>query len=155
MQSLQYLPDDEQARHNLEMTLRLLEQQQQERKDPEGGDDQNKGERQEQDEQSGDRQQDSENQERDQDSPGEQQENEPADNEEQQTPQQPDSTGMSPPPPDSTSVPQPQLTEEDLRKLSREDAMRILQALEEQEKRLQAERRKAAFRRLKRSGKDW
>jgi hypothetical protein len=42
-----------------------------------------------------------------------------------------------------------------MQQLSKEDAMRILQALEEQEKKLQAERRKAAFRRQKRSGKDW
>jgi hypothetical protein len=40
-------------------------------------------------------------------------------------------------------------------KLSKEDAMRILQALEEQEKKLQKERRRAAFRRLRKGGKDW
>ena len=33
--------------------------------------------------------------------------------------------------------------------------MRILQALEDREQELQKERRKAAFRKLKRSGKDW
>jgi hypothetical protein len=33
--------------------------------------------------------------------------------------------------------------------------MRILQALEDREQQLQQERRKAAFRKLKRSGKDW
>ena len=54
--------------------------------------------------------------------------------------------------PDSSSRP---LTEEELRKLSPEDAARILQALQERVEELHKERRKAAFRRTKRSGKDW
>ncbi|MBP2681728.1 MAG: hypothetical protein H6Q78_1591, partial [Candidatus Krumholzibacteriota bacterium] len=39
--------------------------------------------------------------------------------------------------------------------LSREDALRLLKLLEEQEKELQKEKRKAAFIRVPRSGKDW
>ena len=74
--------------------------------------------------------------------------------EQQQQQQQPDSTQAPEPQPDSTRVPEPQLNPEEMQQLSKEDAMRILHALEEQEKRLQAERHKAAFRR-KKSGKDW
>ena len=54
--------------------------------------------------------------------------------------------------PDSSMTP---LSGEELKQLSKEDAMRILQALEDRERQLQQERRKAQFRKLKRSGKDW
>jgi phage FluMu protein gp41 len=59
---------------------------------------------------------------------------------------------MQPPLPDSLASP---LSQEQLQQLSKEDAMRILQALEDREAQLQRERRKAAFRKLKHSGKDW
>jgi hypothetical protein len=40
-------------------------------------------------------------------------------------------------------------------RLSREDALQLLRLLEEQEKEIQKEKRKAAFVRVPRSGKDW
>jgi len=74
----------------------------------------------------------------------------------------PDSTQMQSAPPDhptqeprADSTSSQPLSEEELNKLSPEDAARILQALQEREQELQKERRKAAFRRAKRSGKDW
>ena len=63
---------------------------------------------------------------------------------------QADSTGQQKP--DSSMTP---LSGDELKQLSKEDAMRILQALEDRERQLQQERRKAQFRKLKRSGKDW
>jgi len=153
VQALQYLPDDEQARHNLEMALRALEQQQ-EQEQQQQGDGEQEDEQQEQ--QDGESQNQDQQQQQEQQQEQEQQEQEQQDEREQQEQeQQPDSTQVEPPQPDSTQVPQPQLSPEDLAHLSREDAMRILQALEELEKQLQKERRRAAFRRLKKSGKDW
>jgi len=146
IQALQFLPDDEDVRHNLELAL-LQAQQQQEEQQQQG--DQNE-DQEGQDEQQQQRQEQQEQQERKDE---EQQNRDEQEQEEQQ--QQPDSTQAPQPQPDSTQVPQPQLSEEDLQKMSKEDAMRILQALEEQEKKLQEERRKAAFRRQKKSGKDW
>lgn len=143
IQALQFLPDDEDVRHNLELALLEARQQQQEE--------------QQQQQQEGDQNEDQDEQQQrqeQQDRKDEEQQNQDEQEQEQQE-QQPDSTQAPPPQPDSTQVPQPQLSEEELQKLSPEDAMRILQALEEQEKKLQKERRKAAFRRQKKSGKDW
>ncbi len=42
-----------------------------------------------------------------------------------------------------------------MKQLSKEDALRILHALEEQENNVQKEKKRAAFKTIKRSGKDW
>jgi Ca-activated chloride channel family protein len=146
VQALQFLPDDEDVRHNLEMALKQLQRQQQQQQ-------QNQSQEQNQENQDQQQQQRKEQQQQEQDK----EEQEKQDQQEQQQEQQPDSTQaeQAQPQPDSTQAPQPQLSPEELQKLSKEDAMRILQALEEQEKKLQAERRKAAFKRIKKSGKDW
>jgi len=141
VQALQFLPDDEDVRHNLELAIEQLQQQQQEQQQQQSQDQNQENQDQQQQQQKEQQQQQ------------QQQQDEQQEQDEQQ--QQPDSTQAPQPQPDSTQVPQPQLSEEELQKLSMEDAMRILQALEEQEKKLQAERRKAAFRRSKKSGKDW
>lgn len=148
VQSLQYLPDDEDARHNLEVALKLMQEQQQQQQQQRNSDDQQQQKEQEEQQQ---------NQQQQQQQEGEQQEQEQQQQQEgeQQQPQ-PDSTETPEPQPDSTVTPPPaELTPEEMMQLSKEDAMRILRALEEQEKKLQRERRRAAFRRLKKSGKDW
>ncbi|MCI0451227.1 MAG: VWA domain-containing protein [Candidatus Latescibacteria bacterium] len=143
LQALSYLPDDEDARHNLEMALVAKQQQQQQQRQR-----QQQGDQGEKQDQSGESQNDStrsdsrENQDSQPDSTQQQQQQQQAD---------PDSS-MQRQEPDSSSAP---MTEEEMRKLSPEDAARILQALQEREQELQKERRKAAFRRSKRSGKDW
>ena len=142
VQALQFMPDDPDARHNLEMALRQLEQQQQDQQ-------QQSQDQQGQDQPQDQQQQDQQQQQQDQEEQDEQQQ------QQDQNQAQPDSTRAQPQPADSSAVPPPQLTPEDMMKLSKEDAMRILQALEEQEKKLQQEKRKAAFRRMKKSGKDW
>ncbi len=147
LQSLQYTPDDEDARHNLELALAAKQQQQQQQQRQQQSGDQKSPQ---QDKQQGDSQNQSA----------------PSDQQQQQKPdaQNPDSTQMQPQPQDQnqgTQQPKPDSTssspmsEEEMRKLSPEDAARILQALQEREQELQKERRKAAFRRAKRSGKDW
>jgi Ca-activated chloride channel family protein len=143
VQALQYLPDDEDARHNLELALKMLEQQQQQQQQQQDNNEQNDKEDQQQQQQ----------QQQNQDQQKQEQQDQQQDQEEQQQ-QQPDSTQAPEPQPDSTQVPEPQFNPEDLEKLTKEDAMRILQALEEMEKKLQAEKRKAAFQR-KKKGKDW
>jgi tetratricopeptide (TPR) repeat protein len=153
VQALEYLPNDEDARHNLEIALAAQEQQkQQQQKQKQPGDqgDQNDQKDQQQGEKpDSSSAQDQQQQQKDgeqQPKPEEQQQQQP------QSAQQPDSTRAEPQPADSTMAP---LSEEQMRQLSPEDAMRILQALEDREQQLQKERRKAAFRKLKRSGKDW
>lgn len=142
LQALQYLPDDEDARHNLELALAAKQQQQQQpQQRPQG--DQN----QQQQPQQGDSQNDSTStQQQNKNQP-----QKPDSSQAQPQPQQPDSS-MHSPQPDSTQSP---LSQEEMQKLSPEDAARILQALQEREQELQKERRKAAFRRTKRTGKDW
>jgi len=147
VQALQYLPDDEDARFNLELALEMLRQQQQQQQQQRQNQGQGEQKDQQQQSQQGERQ-DQEGQEQQQQQEGQQQEKQ-----EEQQPQPSDSTMVSQEQPDS--VPAPQLTEEDLQKLTKEDAMRILQALKEQEEQLQRERRKAAFHKVRRSGKDW
>ena len=142
LQALEYLPDDEDARHNLELALAAKQQQKQQQPRKPG----DKGKQQQQ---GGDSQSDSTKS----DSP--QQQNSKPDSTQSGKPENQESKpdqSMQQSKPDSSSRP---LTEEELRKLSPEDAARILQALQEREEELQKERRKAAFRRTKRSGKDW
>jgi len=155
VQALAQLPDDEAARHNLEMALRMIEQQQQQEKDQQQqGDDGEKQDQQDQQKGDGEQQQDQQQQGDQKQQDQQQQQEKEGEEEQQDQPAPADSTQMQPPP-DSSAVAPPQLSPEDMMKLSKEDALRILQALEEQEKKLQKERRKAAFRRLKRGGKDW
>ncbi|MCZ6767040.1 MAG: tetratricopeptide repeat protein, partial [bacterium] len=135
LQALRYLPDDEEIRHNLEMALRMLQQQQQQQQQNEDSEPQD--------------QEPQENREQQQDSD----QNRHEDEEGEQTPR-PDSTQANPPQePDSTQMQQP----DSLRtiQLTAEDALRLLRLLEEKEKQLQKEKRKAAFKQNLRGGKDW
>ncbi len=133
--SLQYLPDDKDARFNLELALKLRDQQQQEQ-------------RQQQQQQDGEPQ-DGEGDPNQQ----QQQQNENEDQQDQQqNSQQPDSSQVNPPAEPDSSMAKPQKVESI--RLTREDALRILRLLEEQEKELQKAKRKAAMQRSSK-GKDW
>ncbi len=149
IQALQYLPDDEDARHNLEMALAQKQQQQQDKqqqKQKSSGGDQSR-----EDSQSGSGSDSTRSD--SQPSPSQDRDRNPSPPDSSQSqPSEPDSSRMQPPPADSLASP---LSEEQMQQLSKEDAMRILQALEDREAQLQRERRKAAFRKLKHSGKDW
>ena len=152
IQALEYLPDDEDARHNLELALTLDQrQQQQQQQQKQQGNENDKNQQKDQN-QPGSPSDSSSTDSKQQPQDGDQDEKQKPDEQQPPQPQQPDSTRMQPQPADSTMVP---LTEEQMRQLSPEDAMRILQALQDREQELQKERRKAAFRKLKRSGKDW
>lgn len=166
-QALRYLPDDPEVMHNLELALRQLAeqqkqqqqqqqqdgQQQQDKQDQQQKEDDSKQQQDKQDQQQ-QQDQDSKQDKGDQDQQQQQQRNE--DSKDQQDdrnqPQQADSTSMAPQQPDSSAA---GIDPAQLRKLSKEDALRILQALEEQEKNLQKEKKKAAFKKVRRSGKDW
>jgi len=144
IQALQYLPDDKDARHNLEMAV-LEKQQQQKQKQQQKND---KGKQQ--DQQKGDQQSQPDSSKTGQQDKNGQQQQKKSDQKKQDSQAQADSTGQQKP--DSSMAP---LSGDELKKLSKEDATRILQALEDRERQLQQERRKAQFRKLKRSGKDW
>jgi len=157
VQALGALPDDEAARHNLEIALLALrdqqqqqQQQQQQGGDGEQGDGQDEGERQPQDGQQEPRETSGEGEQQPQEGEPDQR-----DDEGQRPQPQPDSTQAPEPMPDSTFAAPPPVPPEQMEQLSLEDAMRILQALEEQERKLQQERRRAAFQRLRGKGKDW
>jgi Ca-activated chloride channel family protein len=137
VQSLSYAPDDEDARHNLELALKLKQmQQQQQQQQDQQGDDQ---EKQEQDQQEQNQEQQGGDQEQDQQQQDQQGQQDQPDSTQTNQPQQMDSTQAQP----QESI-----------KLTREDALRILRLLEEQEKELQKAKRKAAMKRATR-GKDW
>jgi Ca-activated chloride channel family protein len=158
VQALQYLPDDEDARHNLELALAVQQQQQEQQQQQQNQ--QGEEEQQNPDQQPGqnappDSTQNDQQQQQQQDPSQEQEE------QQDRQPPQPDSTGTQSQPDSSQAQPQAAdstmapLSEEQMMQLSPEDAMRILQALQDREQELQKERRRAAFRKLKRSGKDW
>lgn len=137
VQSLRYLPDDADARYNLELALKQQQQQkqqeQQQGENPQQGDQNDQNENSdEQEQQQGDQQQQQAQQ-------------------QQQQPSDADSTQMNPSEPDSAMAAQ-QPTESI--GLTREDALRILRLLEEQEKELQKEKRKAAIKHSAK-GNDW
>jgi Ca-activated chloride channel family protein len=143
VQSLRFLPDDVDVRHNLEVALRRLEESELQN-------------------QQKDRQQENDGQE--QDEQGDPSRSDRSDGEEGENDRRPDedSSGI---PPDSSRAQAPQSAdstatgeetqEPQLMELSKEDALRLLKALEEQEEALQKARRKAAFKRVVKSRKDW
>jgi Ca-activated chloride channel family protein len=145
IQALQYLPDDQDARHNLEMAV-IEKQQQQKQKQQQKND---KGDKQDQKQGNQNSQPDS-SKTGQQDKNGQQQQQKSDQQKKDQSQAKADSTGQQKP--DSSMTP---LSGDEKKQLSKEDAMRILQALEDRERQLQQERRKAQFRKLKRSGKDW
>jgi Ca-activated chloride channel family protein len=146
IQALQYLPDDEDVRHNLELAVLEKQQQQQQQRQQQDGQQNPDPKRQ-----NPGSQPDSSRTDPNGESQQQQPQQQPPDPQDADSPTRPDSTQMEERP-DSTEV---RPTEEQLQQLSKEDAMRILQALEDREQQIQRERRKAAFRKLKRSGKDW
>jgi len=150
VQALRYLPDDSDARHNLELALRMMQENKQKQEQEQNQQQQQNSEQEQQGENKNDQQQ---QQQKDQ----QQDQEKPQSEKEKQQAQQPDSMQAQPQPStrDSTAA-RPELPESTQTiQLSREDALRLLKLLEEQEKELQKEKRKAAFIRVSRSGKDW
>jgi Ca-activated chloride channel family protein len=135
VRSLQYLPDDHDARFNLELALKLQEQQQQQQQQQQDGEPRDgKGDPNQQQQ------------------PGEDEERRDQEEQRQNEEQQPDSSQVNPPAESDSTMAQPPPVESI--RLTREDALRILKLLEEQEKELQKAKRKAAIQRSS-EGKDW
>jgi tetratricopeptide (TPR) repeat protein len=134
--SLRLRPDDPDAKHNLELALRLLEQQQQEQQQEQQQD-------QQQQEQQDQQQQDQHDQ---QDQQQDQQEQDPQDQQDGQ--EQQEQEGQEQPEEQEGQQQQEQA-------MSAEDAARLLDAIEEAEKELQAELRAAKARKRARVDKDW
>ena len=133
VRALQYLPDDSDARHNLELALKMRDQQQQQQQQQKQDGDEGEQDEQDQQQQQGENQQQQQQQQQD-------------------GAQNSDSSQVNPPTEADSSQAQPQ--EIDSIRLTREDALRILRLLEEQEKELQKAKRKAAIKRSSK-GKDW
>jgi Ca-activated chloride channel family protein len=149
LQSLQYSPDDADARYNLELALRQRKQQQKQKQKQQQQKDQKN------DEQKQDSQDDkSQSQQGKNNSSQDQQQDQKQKRNDQNTPQEPDSTQMAKQSPADSTQGQPKSSNASIQ-LTQEDALRILKLLEEQEKELQKEKRKAAFKRVSRNGKDW
>jgi Ca-activated chloride channel family protein len=153
LQSLSYAPDDPDARYNLELALRALEEQKKQQQNQQQN--QNQKQDQNKDQQKNQGQQDQ--QKKEQGKQDQQQDQQQQNQGEKKQPQPPDSTQAKPQPSRAdSSMARPELPDSvQMTQLSKEDALRLLKLLEEQEKELQKEKRKAAFVRVPRSGKDW
>jgi Ca-activated chloride channel family protein len=170
VQALGELPDDPDAMHNLELALRRIQQEKQQQEQNGNQDQQDQQNKNDENKQQGEKQQPQNEQQKGQDSQGQQsgdeqnqqQRNEQQENQNQQQQQQDrqqqgaDSTAAQNAAAGSDSMAAGQQgNPAQLKRLSKEDALRILQALEEQENNLQKEKKRAAFQKVKRSGKDW
>jgi Ca-activated chloride channel family protein len=156
--SLKLNPADQDAKHNLELALKLLqEQQQQQQNQQQQQDQQDQKDQQEQNQQQQQNQQDQEQQKQDQqeqqqqENQQEQEQQQQEQGQQQQQEQQQEQQGQEQQQPPE---PQDQGQEQEL-KMSPEDAARLLDAIGEQEKELQAELRAAKARKRARVEKDW
>ena len=139
--ALKLNPDDQDAKHNLEVALELLEQQEQEQQEQDQQE-QDQQEQDEQDEQEGEDQQDQENQDQnqdqqqDQDDQDQQQDEDGQQGEDQQEQDQQDQDQQG-------------------QAMSQEEAERLLDAIEAAEEELQAELRAARAGKREKVDKDW
>ena len=143
-QALRRNPADVDAKHNLELTLEQMQEQQQQQQQSSDQQDENDDENQEnqQEQQEQEQQQppdgQQEQQEQEQQNQPEQEEQEQEENQQQEQGQQQDQQGQQDPP-QSGEEPQPQPGE-----LSREDAERLLEAIDEDPDQIQRRRRTTA-----------
>lgn len=137
--SLRIDPTDADAKHNLELALRLLDQQEQQEQQQEQQ--QQEDQQQEQDQQEGAEQQDQQDREQEQQEQDERDQQQDQRQDPQQDQQQQDG--------------QQDQRQEDQPSMSPEDAARLLDAIEEAEKELQAELRAAKARKRAKVDKDW
>jgi len=136
--ALKLNPDDQDAKHNLEVALELLEQQEQEQQ-----------EQQDQDEQGEeDEDQDQENQDQDQDEQGEE-------NQEQQDQQDQDEQDQESQDQQDQENQDEQGEDQQEQAMSQEEAERLLDAIEAAEEELQAELRAAKAGKREKVDKDW
>jgi tetratricopeptide (TPR) repeat protein len=145
--SLMLDPSDVDAKHNLELALKLMEEQQQQQQDQEQQDRQQDQEQQDrqQDQEQQDRQQDREQQsQEDQEQQQDQEEQEQGQEEQQDQQQQ-----------QQQQEQQQEQAQQDELEMSPEDAARLLDAIEEAEEELQAELRAAKARKRAKVDKDW
>ncbi len=143
-QALRRNPTDVDAKHNLEMTLEQIQQQQQQQQPSDRQEQQNDDENQENQSEQQEQQQEQQNEEQqEQNQQNEEQQNEEQQNEEQQEQNQQNQQNEEQPPNPSgeepQTEPQPQPGE-----LSREDAERLLEAIDEDPDQIQRRRRTTA-----------
>ncbi len=143
--ALRLNPADLDAKHNLELALEKLEQNSQQNQSESGDDDKD---RREQDQQ----QQNQDQQDRDEQEPNQQDQENPSESEQQQQSQesseQESTSEASPPQPEQQSTQHPV-------EMSKEDAIRLLEAVKDNEKEIQKKILQKRFSRRRRSEKDW
>jgi len=142
-QALRSDPEDEDAKHNLELALQMLEQQQQDQQDQEDQQDQ-------QDEQDQQDQQDQQEQQDEQDQQDQQDQQDEQDQEDQQ-----DQQGGQDEQDQQEQQEQHDQPNQEEQGMSAEDAARLLDAVEQAERELQAELRAAKAKKRTRVEKDW
>ncbi len=145
--ALNYIPDDSSVINNLEIALRNLKNEEKQKQKQE----QDQKQRNKEDnkksskDKSGERNQQQENQDSQEQNKSGQNQKEFPDS----------SSAANSAGPDSSGGRQQKTSPKNLKLMSKQDALRILQALEEREKNLQKKKRQAAFKKIKKSGKDW
>jgi Ca-activated chloride channel family protein len=157
VQALNFLADDPDVIHNLEVALKRMKEEQK-RKQQQDKQEQDRKQRSDERKKGGEgkKQQDQQgNSEQEQKRNGEKK-NESGQKKGEKREAKSDSTSaFNPSKLDSTRTPKGEPKPGKFEKLSREDALRILQALAEQERNLQREKKRAAFKKIRKSGKDW
>ena len=142
--ALRLKPADLDAKHNLELALERLKQRSQQNRSESGDEGQDQ---QEQDQQ----QQNQDQQDRDEQEPDQQNQENPSESEQQQnqvSSEQEATSEASPPQPEQQSTQQPV-------EMSKEDAIRLLEAVKDNEKEIQKKLLQKRFSRRQRSEKDW
>ena len=143
--ALRLNPADLDAKHNLELALEKLEQKSQQNRSESG--DEGK-DRQEQDQQ----QQDQDQQDRDGQEPNQQDQENPSESEQQQ--QNQESSEQEAASKESSPQPEQGATQQSV-EMSKEDAIRLLEAVKDNEKEIQKKILQKRFSRRQRSEKDW
>ncbi|MBT3233768.1 MAG: tetratricopeptide repeat protein [Calditrichaeota bacterium] len=133
--SLRLRSDDEDTKYNLETVLKMMQMQQQQQQQQQEGGEQDSTQQQEK---------------QDQQEQQKQEQNEEQKEEEQQQQQEQEEQS----PPDSTQQAQPQ-EEENESEMTEEEAMQLLQAMENEELEAMKEKLKRQFGKPKRAEKDW
>ena len=143
--ALRLNPADLDAKHNLELALERLEQQSQQNRSESGDEDKDQQEQ-------GQQQQNQDQQDRDEQEPNQQDQENPSESEQQQQNQesseQETTSEELPPQPEQGSTQQPI-------EMSEEDAIRLLEAVKNNEKEIQKKLLQKRFSRRQRSEKDW
>jgi Ca-activated chloride channel family protein len=150
--ALRQSPGDEDAKHNLELARLMLEQQQQQDQDQQ---DQEKQDQQNQDQQDQEKQDQQNQDQQDQDQQNQDQQDQEQQDQQQQEQDQQDQQDQDQQDQQQQEQQEQQQQEQRETAMSEEDAARLLDAIEQEERELQAELRAAKAKKREKVDKDW